>query len=534
MGGRPDERIAAALRDAESALSRRDYRAAHAHAMAVLARAAGHADALRVLALIAIEHGNAAKALEVLDRAARAAPDDPRVGVQRARCLLALGRPEEAARIARAVSTRAPDHAHTLDTLGVVLSRVGDHEAALPLYERAVARDPGVAAYRYNLGVTLQFLGRFDSARAHYERALALDPTHYRALVSLSGLRRATRDDNRIDALTALFERVESDADAALHVGHTIARELEDLGDWAGALDWLGRAKARKRAALRYDFDRDSRLFDAAIAASERLAPRIGAAVRRSAESAPILVVGMPRTGTTLVDRVLSSHPRVTSAGELADFARFVKLAARTPSPYVLDAETLDASVEVDLDDVAARYRAVLRTHARGADAVVDKMPLNVFFAAALLVALPDARVVCLRRHPMDACLSNYRQLFATHNHYYNYAFDLDDTARYYAGFDRLVKALRATLPPSRFLEVNYDAFVSDQVRETRRLIEFCDLEWDERCLDFHLNEAPVATASSVQVRAPLYRGASGRYRRYGTALERLERALRDAGIDVA
>jgi tetratricopeptide (TPR) repeat protein len=534
MSDHRNDHVEAALRDAVAALARQNHRTAHARCMAVLAEHPTNADALRLLAHIALDHGNPGKALEVLARAERDASADARILAQRARALAVLGRPDEAAAAVRAALGLQPDDALTLDTLGVVLSRLGDHLGALALYERATARGPGVASYQFNYGAALQFAGHFDRARAAYRRTLALDPAHYRALSSLAQLRRATPEDNDIAALTSLFDRVARDPDAALHVGHALAKIYEDLGDPTAALEWLARAKAAKRAQRPYDAALDAALFDSAIALVDALAPRIRPAETPPPVPAALFVVGMPRTGTTLIDRVLSSHPRVASAGELPDFARLVKRTAATPSPFVLDRATLDACTRLDLADVGRRYREVLRTHANGAAVVVDKMPLNVFFAPALLVALPESRVVCLRRHPMDTCLSNYRQLFATRNHYYDYALDLGDTARYYAGFARLTAALRAKLSAERFFEVDYDRFVANQESETRWLLERCGLHWDARCLAFHENDTPVATASAVQVRAPLYANASGRFRRYGGALALLATALREAGIDWA
>ncbi len=179
---------------------------------------------------------------------------------------------------------------------------------------------------------------------------------------------------------------------------------------------------------------------------------------------------------------------------------------------------------------LGADYLASTRPLTGATPRFVDKMPLNVLYAGLIHRALPNARIVCLRRDPMDVCLSNFRQLFATGFSYYDYAYDLEDVARYYVGFDRLVAHWRRTLPADRFTEIAYEDLVADQEGATRRLLAFCALRWDPRCLDFHENRAPVATASSVQVRRPLYSTAVGRWRRYGEALEPMRRVLAEAG----
>ena len=157
-------------------------------------------------------------------------------------------------------------------------------------------------------------------------------------------------------------------------------------------------------------------------------------------------------------------------------------------------------------------------------------MRLNFFYAALIHRALPNARIICLRRNALDACLSNYRQLFSTAFAYYDYAFDLLETGRYYVRFDALARLWRESIP-TRYTEVHYEDVVGHTEREARRLVEFCGLDWDPRCLAFDENSAPVATASSVQVRQPIYRTAIGRWRKYEKEIEPLRRLLADAGV---
>ena len=163
----------------------------------------------------------------------------------------------------------------------------------------------------------------------------------------------------------------------------------------------------------------------------------------------------------------------------------------------------------------------------------IDKMPLNFFYCGLINTALPNARIICLRRHPMDACLSNFRQLFSTSFSYYNYAYSLEDIARYYVMFDGLVQHWRNHLPSDRYTEVHYEDLVANQETTSRRLIEHCGLVWEDQCLDFHENATPVATASSVQVRNPIYSSSVGRYKRYGNRLDGVARILEAAGIDI-
>ncbi|WP_176695880.1 tetratricopeptide repeat-containing sulfotransferase family protein [Phenylobacterium immobile] len=493
--------------------------------MDLLNRDAGLARAWFILAMIAADHDRFDRAAELLRRAAALDPADARTLAHLGRALIALNQQAEAIDAAEGAAALTPGDPLTLDTIGVVFSRAGLHARAVPFFEAAAKARPDNAAFLYNLAASRQFSGDFAGAEAAYAACLALEPGHYRAWSSRVALSRQTPGANHAAKLEALFAQPSADADRALHIGHALAKTFEDLGQPEAALGWLVRAKAAKRDAAAHDPARDEALF----AAAARTAP--ATARRRSSSDLPVFVVGLPRTGTTLVDRIISSHPQAASAGELTNFALIAKRAAHTPSNLVLDPETLDAAGRLDLASVGEAYVESLAALRGDARRLVDKMPLNVFYAGLIHRALPDARIVCLRRDPMDACLANYRQLFATAFSYYAYGYDLEHVGRYYLGFDRLVAHWRATLPADRFTEVAYEDIVADQEGETRRLLDFCGLDFDPACLAFHENAAPVATASSVQVRQPLYASSIGRWRRYGAGLDPLRRVLEAGGL---
>jgi Sulfotransferase family len=317
-------------------------------------------------------------------------------------------------------------------------------------------------------------------------------------------------------------------------VRHALAKELEDLGRDDEAFAHLLAGNARKRATTGYRFERDRDLFDAVIRLFPEILPAPAPADLTGDDitRAPIFVVGMPRTGTTLVERILSSHSQVASAGESQNFGVLLKRACRTQSPQVLDEATLAQSLHVDLQALGRDYVERTRPPGRAQSRFVDKMPLNFFYLGHIARALPGASVVVLRRHPLDTGLSNFRQLFATGFSYYEYARDLGDIGRYYVQFDRLVAHWRATLP-GRLHEVRYEALVANQRAETRRLLAHCRLPWEEACLHFDRNERAVATASAVQVRQPLYASSVGRWRRFERHLQPLIDELLAAGVPV-
>ena len=515
------------LREAARKLALRDYKAAHALCLEVLQANPSSAQAYYLLGILTADHGNHSRAIELFDRALTADSRHAGALAQKARSLMARLDRDRAVETAELAASLGPADAHTLDTLGVVFSRAGLHARAVALYEAAIRADPDPANYHYNLGAALQFVGRMEEARNAYEACLARAPDDTRALSAIVQITMQTADANDLPRLEAVFATTSSDPDDALRVGHAIAKAYEDMGQAGDALAWLKRAKAGKWASVSYDPAQDTALFEAAMTLADNFARHTG---NGSAEGQPIFIVGMPRTGTTLADRILSGHSRVTSAGELADFGLALKRLAQTPSNLVLDAETLSAAYRVDPAALGRAYLDRVKATLGLTGRFIDKLPLNILYAPAILAALPDARILCLRRHPADTVLSNYRQLFATQFPYYNYAYDLEACARYYAGFDRMVRHFSETLPADRFCEVHYENIVADIETETRAMLDFCGLDFEPACVAFHENTAPVATASSAQVREPLYTRSLGRWKRYEADLTPALDVLEAAG----
>lgn len=448
---------------------------------------------------------------------------------QLARLYTLVRRDQDAARSLRAAEASLPADALGRDTMGCVYARLGNHAASLPHFVEAARSDPSNTAFRYNLAAALSFLGRQEEAERELEALLALSPADARAHHLLAGLRRQTPDRNHVDRLSDARTAARSRRDRVL-LGYALAKEMDDLGEPHAAFAVLAEANAEHRATLAYRFDDDAAVFDAVEASW----PQVAAAPNLQASlAAPIFVVGMPRTGTTLVDRILSSHPDVESAGELQAMPLAVKSAAATGSRTVLDAETVTAAARADMAAIGRDYLARATSHVVGTrPRFVDKFPGNFLYLGLIARALPQARIVCLRRNPLDTVLANFRNLFAMESRYYRYSYDLLDIAAYYARFDRLMAFWREVLP-GRVLQLGYEALVASQGQETRRLLAHCGLSWSDACLDFHANAAPVSTPSAAQVRRPLYRDAVDRWRIHADALKPARDFLAERGIVV-
>lgn len=516
-------------RAARDAIAAREFRSAHRLCMEALTQEPNCAEAFFLLSIIAAEHQNLSKAADVISRAIRLDAKQPEYHVHLAKYLLALNRHREARTAAETALALDPSDALTLDSLGVVWSRLGEHAIAVDLFRRAVAQDGTRAEYFYNLGTSLQFSGLFQEAQAAFRRCLALDESSYKARSALSQLTRKSADDNDIPTLEAQLARPGLGVDAELHLCHALAKEHEDLGHFQQAFRYLVRGKRRKRATINYTIADDQELFEAAreICNAEVVNDGHGCPSRE-----PIFIVGLPRTGTTLVERILSSEETVFAAGELPDFSVVLKRITATAGNRVLDASTLRAAAAADAFALGEAYLQTTRPRTGHTAHFIDKMPLNFFYAGLIHRALPKARIICLRRNPLDTCLSNFRQLFATQVPYYHYNYDLLDTGRYYALFDALMAHWRG-LMQDHFLEVHYEDLVTNPERETRTLLEFCGLQWDPRCLRFFEHPSPVATASSVQVRSPLYRSSVERWKHYAEELAALTALLTELGIRV-
>lgn len=517
---------AARIEAARSALVRGDMGAAHRFAINLTNEDPGDAEGHFLLGVAEAGEGRVRAGIQRLQCAVALDPQGE-YRAQLAKCYVLARNDGAAAETLRAAEGAPPADALSRDTMGCVYARLGDHGAALVHFTEAVRLAPRNVEYRYNLAATLNFLGRTDEADAALEALLAHTPDDSRAHHLLAGLRKYTPARNHVARLARNLERAREGRDRLL-LGYALAKELEDVGHPHEALDALRTVNAAHRASLPYTFARDAAVFDA-VEATWPL-PEAGP---DAPSGAPVFVIGMPRTGTTLVDRILSSHPGLESAGELQAMPLAVKKAAATHNPTVLDPDTLAAAARTGMGAIGHDYLNRASHHRRDpALRFVDKFPGNFFYAGFIARALPAARIVCLRRNPMDTVLSNFRNLFAVSSRYYDYSYDLLDIAAYHARFDRLMAYWRAALG-ERMIEVRYEDLVADQEGETRRLLTHCGLDWSDECLSFHTNGAPVSTPSAAQVRRPIYRDSVARWKQHAEVLEPVRRFFEQCGIAI-
>ncbi|RSY79371.1 sulfotransferase family protein [Sphingomonas koreensis] len=480
---------------------------------ALLARDPGDAYAHMLLAKLAAARRDPAGEWAMMAKAVALDPGNGDYWAMLARCHARAQDLAGALDCAAEAQARAPLGDVALAALASTFTHFGRHDEAAAVLRQAVAAGSRNPAIQFNLGNNLKFLGDFAGARDAFEAALALAPDYARARAALSALGDARGDPEDLQRITAALAAT-PDPRARIHLCHAAAHEYEAAGRPDDAWRVLDEGKAALRGAIRYD---PAAVLNGIAAISSRASAREAPAFQSAPvqPNSPIFVVGMPRSGTTVMDRIVSNHPDVTSIGESLQFAQQLKLAAGSRSPLLLD----DA-VGVALSDTALLHEVGLRfgEHCRemvGAQVrALDKLHLNFMLAGHIMRARPDARILCMIRDPLDTIVSNFRQLFAFDTPLYHYSLELEAAAQMQLAFLAMVRMWTA-LAPGQFLTIGYESLVADPQAEARRIFAFCGLGWDPAYIRIEENRASVATASAVQVRQPIHANTVGSWRRY-------------------
>jgi tetratricopeptide (TPR) repeat protein len=401
--------------------------------------------------------------------------------------LAAQGSTEDAvSHYQRAVAVK-PDYADAHNNLGVAFAAQGNSEDAAAHYRKALAANPNHAEAHNNLANIFREQGNFDQAMAHYDQAIAVQPDNAEAHYHRAEIKTFHPGDEDLIALESLARRDDFPADKAPFIHFALAKALEDIGDFTRAFEHLRKGNDAKRRRIHYDEPAVVRNFQRI--ACERFE------AKSDPSPVPIFVLGMPRSGSTLIEQILASHPQIQGAGELQ-------------SQWGLDGKT---------------YLAGLPALAEGKVRIVDKLPENFLRVGLMRRILPNAKIIHSMRDPIDTCVSCYSKLFTAGQHF---SYDMAELGRYYRLYRELMTHWRSVLPPDAMLDVVYEDVVDDLEGQARRLIDYCGLPWDDRCLSFHKTLRPVKTASAVQVRKPLFRSSLQRWRRFEAGIGSLLKAL--------
>jgi tetratricopeptide (TPR) repeat protein len=436
-----------------------------------------------------------------------------------------LGRDEEAIASYKRALEINPSYAEAHNNLAHVLLRQESVNEARTHVLRALEVRPDYAEAYHNLGTSYEADGQFDEAYGCYRKAIALDPNHTQSYAGLATTRKITPEDQPlVDQLEQALQRMSAvNSKDKAHIHFALGKSYDDLGDYPRAFSHYrsGNDIVRDHLPIRFDPDEYGRFIGNII---ERYSADFFAQRRDEGDASevPLLVLGMMRSGTTLTEQILSSHPQIHGAGEQIYWANADR-PFRTGAPVQRD----------DVVRLRAGYLELLRGFSPDALRIIDKMPHNFLHLGLFHLCFPKARVIHCRRNPVDTCLSIYFQNFPA---LHPYAYDFNDLVPFYQQYLRLMAHWRSVLPADRFLEVQYEELVADQENQSRRLVEFAGVPWDDRCLQFQDNKRSVRTASVWQVRQPMYRTSVARWKRYedfiGPLAELLDPSERPAPRD--
>jgi tetratricopeptide (TPR) repeat protein len=432
--------------------------------------------------------------------------------------LCRLSRTEEAERVVDQALQLGMGSGDAYDALAHVSIALGRHDRAAVLYRRAAERDPLSARFWYNLASSERALGRTAKAEVACNRSILLDRMAYPSYLLRSELRIQTVESNHVTELEKLLASPGLDERGRTAVGYALAKELDDLGRYDEAFHWFSEAALAKRRRLVYDVSVDENKIRRII--DTYSVDRFRRSDPGETSARFIFIVGLPRTGTTLLERILTGFGEVRTNGETENFSR--ALLEATPSG---EGDIFTRTIHADPNEVARRYAqlALARADTR---LIIEKLPHNYLYLGAIHRALPEAKILSLRRSPLDGCFAMYRTLLAA----YPFSYDMEDLARYYAAYDRLMTHWRAVLG-GHLCEVSYEELVSQPESVGSRVAAHCGLQWSPALARVENNEQACFTASASQVRQPIYRTSVGRWQRYRNHLEPLVRKLSELGI---
>lgn len=421
------------------------------------------------------------------------------------------------ASLQNAVATQQ-GNASTLDHIGTVFRLVGNLQASLEWHEKACAANPEHVPFQVNLANAHLYLGNRDAAHEILETAVATEPGDAQAHWLLSRAGKAT-SRKHIGEMTAAL-----DADLPPHsiayLQYAIGKELEDLEDWRGAFNAWSTGAAARRDLVAYDEAAEVDLFETLKATFTKgwLAQHQGDCV----DAGPVFIVGQPRTGTTLLDRMLDAHPAVTSAGELRHFGIAVRQVTECGEPRQFSTDLMRQAAGADMSSLGEAYIDITSGLRLDAPHIIDKLPSNYLYLPLILAALPNARVIHVRRDPLDTCLAIFKQLFADA---YLYSYDLGELARHYRRYRELMDTWRERFGEC-FIEVEYERLVGDPEETLRPVLQFIGLSWNDACLEYFSRESGVTTASAHQVREAPHQRSVNHWKNFEEQLQPVREIL--------
>jgi tetratricopeptide (TPR) repeat protein len=417
-----------------------------------------------------------------------------------------------------------PDDPIVLDLMGTTLSLMGEHNAAQSCFGRVNTKRPDYPPFMLNLANNLVYHGDTDAADTIFSKIIELQPDSPQAHWALSSSTKAT-DTAHIEKMQALQQRHANHPRTRAFYLYAIGKESEDLQQWEKAFDAFSQGAAARRATVEFDEQAEIAMFD--YLKEHYTRDWFDSLPAGKPDASPIFVLGQPRTGTTLIERIITSHSQVHSAGELQQLGLALRRLSNYRNPRRFSAELFAAARAVEPAKIAGMYLQTSSKMRGDTPRFVDKLPQNYLMIPLILKALPKAKIVHLVRDPMDACFASFKQLFADA---YLHSYEQGEMARHHARYRDLMQVWHERFPGQIF-DISYEDTARDVEPNARALLQYLGLPWEDACLDFHQQDGAVSTASAVQVREPAHTRSIGRWRRYEKQLQPMVQELQSAGI---
>lgn len=514
------------LRKGLAQLSRGEHKLAGQTCKEILARAPKLPQGHFLVGLVALEVQDRKTAFQAFGSVTKLEPSNSAAWAQLAKLFMSEGMVARADEALSNACQSEPSDPLVQDLIGTVYSLMGEYEEARKWYAMATKKRPEFPPFLLNLANNQVYQGDTEAAVELFERAIGIQPNSPQAHWSLSGTRKAT-DTRHIETLTKLAATPNQPPREQSFYLYAIGKQFEDLERWEDAFAAFSAGAAARRQTIEFDEAAEQTMFDylqqtfTAGWLSDQPAGRD--------DEGPIFILGQPRTGTTLIERIVSSHSKVHSAGELQQFSLGIRRLSNHRDPKRFSADLFRVAQALDPAALGGVYLDTTRRVRGDTPRFVDKLPQNYLCIPLILAALPKAKILHVTRDPMDACFASFKQLFADA---YLHSYDQREMARHHARYRALMDSWRERFG-ARFLEVSYEQTVAELEPNARRIIEFVQLPWEDACLDFHTQTAGVSTASAVQVREPAHTRSVGRWRRYEQQLGPMIETLKAAGIRI-
>jgi len=507
-----------------------------------------NADGWYANSFLAFQLKNFQLAIESINQSIKIQPDNLQWQLHKAHCLLMSGNANQA----QMIIDKLVEHTHTKSEyvdvdfcaeLALILNKLSKFDQAEQIYQQAITlltttdvkSNNRKAQLCFNLASIQRYLGKLDAAEKTLNLVIQLNKHDYEAYLLRSSLKKQDHDKNHIAELTSLLQAGISHPIGKAQVCYALAKENEDLANYQQSFLDLSLAASTRRQNMQYDIRQDiatiekiTETFDQTLLANAKIDQQA-----KYQNNEAIFILGLPRTGSTLIERIVSNHTDVHSAGELNNFALQMmaqvkaQVAEKSLTAPTSKSDLVALCQQLDFAKLGQAYIESTRPDTGQTKHFIDKLPLNSLYVGLIHLALPNAKLVHVKRHPLDTCYAIYKQLFT---HGYPFSYDLNELAQYYIAHHHLMQHWQKLLPNSLY-QIAYEDIVSDVENQAKSLLNFCQLPWQAQCIDFQKNQAASTTASATQVRQGLYQSSKGKWRRYQEQLAPLKAQLEQAGI---